>query len=437
MLFRVTRVILWHMKELVSRYIEENISLSKSDKILVGLSGGADSVALLLIMNTLGYYCEAAHCNFNLRGNESDSDEKFVVNLCQKMKVKLHRVSFDTMGYANINKISVEMSARELRYDWFEKVRSSNDLDYIAVAHHKDDSVETVLLNLIRGTGIAGLVGIKPVNGKVIRPLLCITRDEILTYLENENQEYVTDSTNNEDEYARNKIRLNIIPMLLQVNSGAKENIYRSSENLMSVSKIYKKYIQESIDRVMVGNNISINSIKKETEAETVLFEILKDKGFNNKQIKSIYSALDSHSGKTFYSSEWLVLKDRDYLMVSPLTKTESFNKPKFKIEEVSVDVGFKISKSNNVAYFDKDKIVGNEIVRLCEKGDWFIPFGMKGKKLVSDFLTDIKIPIIEKSKQYLLCFGDDIAWVVGKRTDNRFKIDEKTRQVIIYTLIE
>lgn len=425
------------MKDLVSRYIEENTPLSKSDKILIGLSGGADSVALLLIMHTLGYYCEAAHCNFNLRGDESDSDEKFVVNLCQKLKVKLHRVSFNTVGYASINKMSIEMAARELRYDWFEKVRSNNDLDYITVAHHKDDSVETVLLNLVRGTGIAGLIGIKPVNGKVIRPLLCITRYEILTYLENECQEYVTDSTNNEDEYARNKIRLNIIPMLLQVNAGARENIYRSSENLMSVYKIYSKYIQEARDKVMCGDNISISAIKKEREAETVLFEILKDKGFNYQQIKNIYKSLDSHSGKVFYSSEWLVLKDRDKLMVSPLNTTAYLSKPKFKIEEVSIDLDFKINKSKNIAYFDKDKIVGDEIVRLCEKGDWFIPFGMKGKKLVSDFLTDIKLPFTEKSKQYLLCFGDDIAWVVGKRIDNRFRIDETTKRVIIYTIME
>lgn len=425
------------MKDLVSRYIEENTPLSKSDKILIGLSGGADSVALLLIMHTLGYYCEAAHCNFNLRGDESDSDEKFVVNLCQKLKVKLHRVSFNTVGYASINKMSIEMAARELRYDWFEKVRSNNDLDYITVAHHKDDSVETVLLNLVRGTGIAGLIGIKPVNGKVIRPLLCITRYEILTYLENECQEYVTDSTNNEDEYARNKIRLNIIPMLLQVNAGARENIYRSSENLMSVYKIYSKYIQEARDKVMCGDNISISAIKREREAETVLFEILKDKGFNYQQIKNIYKSLDSHSGKVFYSSEWLVLKDRDKLMVSPLNTTAYLSKPKFKIEEVSIDLDFKINKSKNIAYFDKDKIVGDEIVRLCEKGDWFIPFGMKGKKLVSDFLTDIKLPFTEKSKQYLLCFGDDIAWVVGKRIDNRFRIDETTKRVIIYTIME
>lgn len=437
MLCRLTRVTLQCMNDLVARYIAENIPLSKSDKILIGLSGGADSVALLLIMNSLGYYCEAAHCNFNLRGDESDADEMFVVSLCERLNVKLHKVSFDTVGYAERNKQSIEMAARELRYQWFEEIRSSNNLDYVAVAHHKDDSVETVLLNLVRGTGIAGLAGIKPVNGRIIRPLLCMTRDEVLKYLDCEGQDYVTDSTNNEDEYARNKIRLSIIPMLLQINAGAKENIHRSAENVMSAFKIYNIYIDEAKKRVLRGDDICVEAIKKEPEAETLLFEILKDKGFNFQQTRNIYKSLDSQPGKVFRSDGWQVLKDRERLIISSLADVEMCCKPKFSVREVEVDDNFKIDPNKNVAYFDKDKIRGDEQVRLCVTGDWFIPFGMKGKKLVSDFLTDQKVPITEKSKQYLLCFGNDIAWVVGRRTDNRFRVDNNTKRVLIYTIVE
>lgn len=425
------------MKELVSRYIEENIPLSNSDKVLVGLSGGADSVALLLVMNSIGYYCEAAHCNFNLRGSESDDDERFVVDLCKKLNIKLHKASFNTLSYSKTNKISIEMAARQLRYDWFEKIRLSNNLDYIAVAHHRDDNVETVLLNLIRGTGILGLAGIKPLNGRIIRPMLCVTRDEVLEYLNNLGQRYVVDSTNNEDEYVRNKIRLNVIPILSHINTAAKENIHRSSENVMSALKIYNIYVDEAKKRVMLGDDISVSAIKKENEPETILFEILKNKGFNFQQIRSIYKSLDGQSGKSFYSSDWVVLKDRDRLIVSELLDKSLCESPKFLVEEVSVEDGFVINPSNKIAYFDKDKIKGGENVRLYSKGDWFIPFGMKGKKLVSDFLTDQKVPVTEKSNQHLLCFGEDIAWVVGRRIDNRFKVDSNTKRVVVYTIIE
>ena len=229
----------------VTQYIEKEGLFSSENKILVALSGGADSVALLCILHTAGYRCEAAHCNFHLRGEESNRDEQFVRQLCEKYKINLHTIDFDTTRYATEKHISIEMGARELRYNWFEKTRKDCQADVIAVAHHQDDSVETILLNLIRGTGITGLLGIRPRNGVVVRPLLCINREEIIHYLQSIQQEYVTDSTNLEDEYTRNKIRLNLLPLMQTINPSVKNNLIETCNYLNDVSTLYNKYIEK------------------------------------------------------------------------------------------------------------------------------------------------------------------------------------------------
>ena len=228
-------------KERVARYISQKKLFMPADKILVALSGGADSVALLCLLQTLGYECEAAHCNFHLRGEESDRDETFVRQLCTKRQVPLHTVHFDTLRTAEERHISIEMAARELRYEWFEKIRTKSNANVIAVAHHQDDSVETLLLNLIRGTGINGLRGIRSKNGHIVRPLLCLDRNEIINYLNRIGQDYVTDSTNLQDEYTRNKIRLNLLPMMQEINPSVKESILNTAEHLNEASAIYKK----------------------------------------------------------------------------------------------------------------------------------------------------------------------------------------------------
>ena len=228
----------------VTQYIEKEGLFSSENKILVALSGGADSVALLCILHTAGYRCEAAHCNFHLRGEESNRDEQFVRQLCEKYKINLHTIDFDTTRHATEKHISIEMAARELRYNWFEKTRKDCQADVIAVAHHQDDSVETILLNLIRGTGITGLLGIRPRNGVVVRPLLCINREEIIHYLQSIQQEYVTDSTNLEDEYTRNKIRLNLLPLMQTINPSVKNNLIETSNYLNDVATLYNKYIE-------------------------------------------------------------------------------------------------------------------------------------------------------------------------------------------------
>ena len=237
----------------VTQYIEKEGLFSSENKILVALSGGADSVALLCILHTAGYRCEAAHCNFHLRGEESNRDEQFVRQLCEKYKINLHTIDFDTTRYATEKHISIEMGARELRYNWFEKTRKDCQADVIAVAHHQDDSVETILLNLIRGTGITGLLGIRPRNGVVVRPLLCINREEIIHYLQSIQQEYVTDSTNLEDEYTRNKIRLNLLPLMQTINPSVKNNLIETSNYLNDVATLYNKYIEETKTKIITA----------------------------------------------------------------------------------------------------------------------------------------------------------------------------------------
>ena len=223
------------IQQRITQYIEKNHLFSSDSKILVALSGGADSVALLRILHTAGYHCEAAHCNFHLRGEESNRDESFVRQLCLKYNIRLHTADFNTTQYAAEKHISIEMAARELRYNWFEEIKNKYRADVIAVAHHQDDSIETMLLNLIRGTGITGLLGIRPRNGAIVRPLLCVNRKEIIQYLQNIEQDYVTDSTNLEDEYTRNKIRLNLLPLMEEINPSVKNSLVETSNYLNDV----------------------------------------------------------------------------------------------------------------------------------------------------------------------------------------------------------
>lgn len=416
----------------VRQYIDSEHLFSMNARVLVALSGGGDSVALLRILYALGYVCEAAHCNFHLRGEESDRDEVFVKRLCEKMGIPLHRIDFETERYAVENKISIEMAARELRYSWFAEIKKKTKADVIAVAHHQDDSVETILLNLIRGTGLNGLLGIRPKNGSIVRPLLCLSRKEIIDYLQEMRQEYVTDSTNLQDEYTRNKIRLNLIPLMQEINPLVKEHMIDTSNYLNGIASIYIRGVEEGKIRVMDDGNIRITALLNEPAPETLLFEILYPLGFNSAQTKNILSALKQQAGKQFISKDgWRVIKDRKLLLID---KKEEKEDPPFKIskEEKEYTKDLVIPREKNIACLDADKLSGAIILRKWQIGDVFIPFGMKGKKKISDYLTDRKFSIQQKEQQWVLCCEDKIVWVVGERIDNRFKVDENTKRIII-----
>lgn len=425
------------IERIVKQYIDSQHLFSMDARIVVTLSGGGDSVALLRILHTLGYTCEAAHCNFHLRGDESDRDERFVGKLCEKMKIPLHKVDFETAKYAAENKVSIEMAARELRYQWFAEIKKKTKADVIAVAHHRDDSVETILLNLIRGTGLNGLLGIHPKNGDIVRPLLCVGREEIMDYLQDIGQEYVTDSTNLQDEYTRNKIRLNLIPQMQEINPLVKEHIIDTSNYLNEVASIYIRGIEEGKQRVIEKRNIRIATLLDEPSPGALLFEILYPLGFNSAQTRNILNALTQQTGKQFISKDgWRVIKDRELLLID---KKEEKENPPFKLtrEEKHYTNDFVIPHEKHIACLDADKLTGELCLRKWQSGDVFIPFGMKGRKKISDYLTDRKFSISQKEQQWVLCCGDKIAWVIGERTDNRFRIDEKTKRIIVFEISE
>lgn len=429
------------LRNRVQKFIEEKNLFHIKDKVVVALSGGADSVALLRVLLSLGYACECAHCNFHLRGAESNRDEDFVRALCEQLSVPLHVIHFETEAYAKEHRLSIEMAARSLRYEWFEQLRAERGAAVIAVAHHRDDSVETFLLNLVRGTGIDGLKGIPHTNGHVVRPLLQESREQILEYLVDLEQVYVTDSTNLQDEYMRNKIRLNLLPLMKELNPSVLETIQDTSYRLSEVASIYHQNREEALKRNVVVSSekmmrIPIAGVLNDIAPVSLLHELLFPLGFNSSQIKDIHRCLSvPQSGKRFTAKDWVVLRDRDELLIEKMGTKEAL--PELMMEELERTDAFVVPKDKYIACLDADKVKHPLWVRKWNVGDKFVPFGMTGKKKVSDYLTDKKYTLLQKEKQYVVCSGEDIVWLVNERTDNRFRITEKTRRVLMVRVKE
>lgn len=419
-------------KRKILRFVREKDLFAGGDTVVVALSGGADSVALLRVLVESGVRCVAAHCNFHLRGTESDRDEAFVRTLCARLEVPLHVADFDTKAYAAAHHVSVEMAARELRYAWFEQIRMQEQAQAIAVAHHRDDSVETFLLNLVRGTGIQGLKGIAAKNGKVVRPFLEVSREEILCYLKQLGQDYVTDSTNAKDVFMRNKIRLDVLPLLKEINPSVSETIAGTARRLADVEAVYRSAMEESCKRVKDDEGrIHISSVLREVSPQAVLFELLHPLGFNSAQLNDIYRSLDGESGRLFYSADYVVLRDRDCLLVRKREETEEVVWT-LQQETVEVNAGFQVPKDVHVACLDASKVKAPLVLRKWQAGDKFVPFGMRGFKKVRDYLRDRKYSLFDKENQYVVCAGDDIVWLVNERTDNRFRVTGQTRRVLM-----
>jgi tRNA(Ile)-lysidine synthase len=416
--------------EKVRRFIQANRIFSQDKLILVGVSGGADSVTLLLILKELGYQIQALHCNFHLRDEESDRDERFVSELCRKNGISLLINHFNTREYALRNNVSIEMAARDLRYNWFYKLLAETNAQCIAVAHHKNDQAETLLLNLVRGTGIRGLAGMYPLRNNIARPLLCVTREEILTYLNKASQDFVTDSTNLEREATRNKVRLDILPLLEAINPNIVNTLSDTCSILKSSLPFYEKQVEEELNLIKQNEaELDIPQLQKNKNADVLIYEWLKDKGFTTSQHREIAESLESTSGKIWESKTYRLLKDRNRLILQE--KEEKPDSPQIIQEQVD-----SISETGpDLAYFDQDKLTSPITYRIAREGDWFIPFGMKGKKLISDYLTDIKATRFEKEHQLLALCGEDIIWVVGHRSDNRYRVDANTHNIVRFRI--
>lgn len=433
----------------VRDFIASDRLLNSGDRVVVGVSGGADSIALLFVLQSLGYDCLAVHCNFHLRGDESDRDMNFVESLCRTKGIRLIVCNYDTRQYALEHKCSIEMAARELRYSDFERIRQENDCAAVAVAHHRDDSVETVLMNLIRGTGIRGLAGIRCRNGNIVRPLLCVSRTEIEQWLAEKGQPFVTDSTNLECDYTRNKIRLQLLPMMRGINPDADAAIARTSARMKSAMAAYLKAIEAETARcVSVQNDgtvaVSIVELQHSGFSESLLFEILTPYGFNETQIGEIAASLSGTPGRSFMAGEYTLIRDRESLLLKRTSGNDSELSCSLRLQlaegagvllpngrRLSVSIlpaGSAIERSGNVAMLDCRKLKSDCLtVRSCRPGDAFVPFGMRGRKLLSDFMTDARMSLFEKRSQLLLCDGEDIVWVIGRRTDNRYRVDPES----------
>ena len=418
----------------VKDYIRKHKLLNDNDLYIVALSGGADSVALLLLLDEMGYNIHAAHCNFHLRGEESDRDELFCESLCQQKSIPFHRIHFDTLTYAETHKVSVEMAARELRYHYFEELRSDIGATGVCVAHHQDDSVETVLLNLIRGTGLRGLTGIQCRNGHILRPLLCVSRKEIESYLQTKDQSYVIDSTNLEDDMLRNKVRLRVIPLLQELNPAVTENILRTSENLTEAQGI----LDSIVSLYKNSKSLDLNELKKYGSSEYILFEWLKDYGFNGVQVKE---AMGAETGSIFTSSQgYDLLVDRGRFVVEPTLKSlKPLSIPEegtYVLDEetkISVKkVPVWVSREERVATLDASKVHFPLTVRRVEKGDKMVPYGMRGHRLLSDIMTDRKMTLFEKRRQIVVVDAKDIiVWLAGIRISDLCQIDDTTTEVV------
>lgn len=446
------------MLNLFNTYIKKEKLFSKTDKILLTVSGGIDSVVMCELFHTAGLKFGIAHCNFQLRADESDGDENFVEELAEKYGVQFHSVSFDTSTFAKKNKLSIQLAARKLRYEWFEEIRTQFDYSFIATAHHQDDSIETFFINLIRGTGIAGLHGILPKQNNIIRPLLFTNKEQIEIFAKKNKLKYREDSSNASDKYLRNKIRHKLIPLLKELNPDISQTISEDIQRLSGTEKIYKKEIENKRSKIVKedknGIQVSIKELKKLNPIEPYLFEFLYPLGFNSTTVDEIIESLNGQSGKQFFSATHRLIKDRDFLLVGRMESGErrvengekrkldntlliKKNQTKIILDDYKLNIKTKLKTPNSVlrspdssANIDFDKLKFPLKIRKWEKGDTFYPLGMKGKKKLSDFFIDKKISISEKENTLLLTSKNEIVWVIGLRLDDRFKVTDKTKKI-------
>jgi len=441
-----------------SEHINTHFSFLKDKKLLIAISGGIDSVVLTELLYRLNFTISLAHCNFCLRGKDADQDEIFVKQLGKQLQMPVFTKLFETERTAKIEKLSIQMAARKLRYDWFDELIIEHKLDYIVTAHHADDNLETFLINTIRGTGLDGLTGIPEKNENIIRPLLPFSREQIEDYAKGKEITWREDVTNVETKYLRNKIRHDVIPTLKKLNPSLLISFNQTIKNLKGSRQIINDCIEKISTKVVISTDlpaseagariqkINIKKLKKLNNPKAYLYELLKDYGFT--EWNDVVNLLDAQSGKQVISKTHRLLKDREVLLLTELhsekieekeykivEKEECFKIDNFQIKLTYPKIQhFPETSGLNTQYsihLDKDKLKFPLTVRKWKNGDYFYPLGMQGKKKLSKFFKDEKMSILDKEKIWLLCSENNIVWVIGKRLDNRYKIKDTTTNIL------
>lgn len=434
------------MLEKTSDFITRHKLVADNDNLLLAVSGGIDSMVMLNIFKQLNYSISVAHCNFSLRGEESDGDHKFVLEYCSEERIPFFTKTFNTLKFAEENGLSVQMAARELRYRWFEEVRSENNFDLILLGHNWDDVIETFFINLARGTGIKGLTGIKPSNGRLARPLLYASREEIEKYASDNKIDYREDSTNIETKYKRNKIRHKIIPLFNELNPSFLSSMELTIKHLDEAQEVINNNIKIVKDRVFVSRNadisVKINDLLGLEPIDLYIYELFNDFGIGQNGIDELKKLISASPGKQITTRTHTILKDRDELLISKSRENNQNLSETLTVDKVQDIKGYQIkvvpaadiiiSKDSNTAYLDYDKIKFPLTIRKWEEGDWFYPLGMKGKKKLSDFFVDLKIPLNRKDNINIFLSDGSILWVAGYRIDNRFCVTDLTRNVLV-----
>ncbi len=432
------------MKTDFQNHILKNLQFLQGKKLLLATSGGIDSMVLSELLLISGFEITLAHCNFNLRGNESDEDEAFVTNYAKNHNLKIHISNFDTNAFAKDNKLSTQVAARQLRYMWFNEVLEQNNLDYIITAHHADDNLETFLINFSRGTGLEGLTGIPQQNGKIIRPLLPFSRAQIENFASENQIKWREDSSNASDKYLRNKIRHDVVPILKSLNPNFLQSFQETSNHLQQAKSmvedasnlVYKEVVIEKEDKII----FKIYELKRLDNYQAYLYHWLKDFGFT--AWNDIYDLPDAQSGKQIFSRDYSLLKDREILILQPISEedsaiyeiskdTKSLNFP----INLSLDIVKAMADANhNCIFVDLEKLSFPLQLRKWREGDYFYPFGMEGKKKVSKFFKDEKLSLHDKSDVWMLTSNEEIVWIVARRLDDRFKVTDKTTTILHIT---
>ena len=434
------------MLEEFKHYVVDQGLFTKRDGLLLALSGGVDSVVLFELLVSAGYHFQCAHVNYQLRGKDSDQDEAFVKRLCHGRDIPLHTTQVNTKAYAKDHAMSIQMAARAIRYGWFEELLAKNNLQYILTAHHIDDSLETVIFNLAKGTGIRGLRGLVPKEGIRIKPLLFTTKGDIRTFAHKENLDWREDASNFRDNYARNKIRHQVIPVLESLNPSLTTGFRRTNKQVRGVEEIWLERCREvrknHLKKIEGGFEFSISWLSENYASLSILTEILGEFGFSFLQSEQVFQACFHQPGKLFFSQDYLLNLDRSQLIILKKEEANYFELDVSELPEYTHLGDYRISFSRKrihssisndpaVAQLDYSKI--SLPLKICpwQPGDYFYPLGMTGKKKLSDFLVDKKVPRVTKAKVLVLKSGEEICWVLGMRIDERFKITDSTEEIL------